>query len=156
MSLWLLWHTLAAVASLNRDAAWGARAYDLTRPYEQLLGVWQRWPMFARNPTPYSFHMELEQYTDAGEWSALAVPGPALDPVANWRSPRIGKFQTWFSRTNGGPTARKGIRGICRVQEPKPIGVRVIRVWRPTPKPEDAAGGRGPWRREEVASEWCP
>ena len=73
LSLFLIWHLAAGVVGIGRSTALGKALSDVVRPYEQLLGIYQRWGMFAPHPPRKTIWPEAIGFTSSGDKVVLPI-----------------------------------------------------------------------------------
>jgi hypothetical protein len=162
LSLFLVWHLAAGVVGNARSTKAGQALADVVRPYEQLLGIYQRWGMFAPHPPRKTIWPEAVGYTAAGERVIL--------PIA-WTDPDGDGVRRTYDHTTlldrnliGGDHKRLRagyIRWLCNQADAdgRPISrVEIYSVRQGILGPRAARRGEPlpDEKREELGKMWCP
>src|SRR5688572_24359748 len=93
LSLFVLWHGAAVLASAGRALPLLGAVRGVTRGYERVVGAGQRWAMFA--PPPKSTYWLRGAGVDAaGEWRELSLlAGPPRKEGIELRYKRFSKLE---------------------------------------------------------------
>jgi hypothetical protein len=138
--LFLVFHWLAAGASLAKDTAPGRWIRGATAPYERAFGLWQSWGMFGPNPPLGTSWLYASGLTpDGAVTPVVALVGERSSDRVDLRYDRILKVErNMFDTSNR--SLRAGFAAWrCRQAEEQDTPLVSVRVWKeremsPTPE----------------------
>jgi hypothetical protein len=154
LSLVVAVHLLAMAGSALRYTPVGPPIRELTRPYEQLLGVHQTWPMFGVAPrSTHTLHMS--GLTPDGTEVALPSLGAdvRLDGVL-WRYQRRNKLMR--NAVSRKPLRASFVRWQCRTAAERGVDLAQVVMRRHsvhTPPPTVRGQPRSTWKTETTRLE---
>lgn len=155
LSVFIVWHALSGVGSVLKRHPVGAAIRAVTRPYEQILGVYQSWPMFAPNAPSERAWVEAEaSLQDGGTRPLDPLVGERADAGFSWFYLRAGKYDRNLPDPNNRFLRRAYAHWLCRQASAAglaPARISLVAASRPTPDP--ATRLRQPDAREPVARE---
>lgn len=147
LSAWVAWHLLAMAGSALRDTPLGA-VRAVTRPYEQLLGVHQTWPMFGTAPRRTHVLRMSGRLDDGTEVPLPATGGePDFGPILRFN--RRNKFLR--NAVSKKYLRASLVRWQCRTARAQGAPLRQVLMDRETwttPAPTAQGGMRGTWAHE--------
>jgi hypothetical protein len=138
MSGLIVLHVVAGIAGETRGTTWGRAVYNITRPAQASLALWQNWAMFSPPPRTTSSLTAEGQRSD-GSWVALPLPRGLGEPgTLTLRYDRFGKLERSAFKASRARLQRSIAHWVCR--QAKATGtpmaqVRVVQIRAWTPKP---------------------
>lgn len=163
LSVFIVWHALSGVGSVLKRHPVGEAIRTVTRPYEQILGVYQSWPMFAPNAPSERAWVEAEVSLEQGGAQSLEpLVGERADAGFSWFYLRAGKYDRNLPDPNNRFLRRAYAHWLCRQASASglaPARVSLIAASRPTPAPMtrlDRPDAREPVAREPLDAFRCP
>lgn len=135
VSLFLVFHLCAVAGSLAKETRPGEIIRTITAPYEQLLGVYQSWNMFAPNAPKRERWMNVLGKTHAGTTQALPpLMGPRPDTPVEWRYRRAGKLERTLLIKRRKRGRMDYAKWHCRESGMARVRLYEVRVQTPSPK----------------------
>jgi hypothetical protein len=145
LSLFVVWHLLVSAGSVLKRNPVGAAIREVTGPWERLLGVYQRWPMFV-SPGAVTPILQLVGIdAEGGERVLPFLPGEPDPDGVIWVYERRDKLmRNAMTEKNDGLQASL-VRYACD-SDASVVAVRLDRVARRSPAPFDPdPGPRASW-----------
>lgn len=139
LSLFIGWHSLSGVGSVFKQTAMGEAIRTITRPYEQLLGLHQGWPMFAPNAPSAREWVEVEvRLADGQVQPQPPLVGERVGFGFSWFYLRAGKYDRNLPDDNNRFLRRAYAHWQCRqvaATGAEPDKVALYQAARRTPAP---------------------
>ncbi len=146
LSVLIVLHVLAGVASEARDTPWGRAIYDHTRTPQATLALWQNWAMFSPPPRTTSSLVAQGRLPD-GSWIDLPLPHGHGEPdTLTLRYDRFGKLERSAFKDSRAKLQRSIAHWVCRQAREAGTPVEQVQLlqhiqWTPPP---DQRGLRKP------------
>ncbi len=138
LSALIVLHIVAGIASEARDTAWGRPVYDVLRPAQASLALWQNWAMFSPPPRATSGLVAEGRLPD-GSWVPLDLPRGLGQPgELVLRYDRFGKLERSALKESRARLQRSIAHWVCRQARDGGTPVDQVRILQhsvKTPRP---------------------